>query len=178
MQFSCCVYVVKTATHWTTLTWFYRCRMAGARVDESLFPAVNTNENLPSLVRRKVSMQFQCRRGDWEWTHPAFCSSLNSVVLITVISFYVAYCKWPFLCICTVGQFLGACYMWNVRLFLVLTNIKVEFLAHCADHLRLRASVSSVQGHLFLAQCCCIIFRLCLGWCTNCGSLHLILTHV
>ncbi|GAB1293022.1 Microcephalin [Apodemus speciosus] len=29
------------------------CRMAGARVDESLFPAVNTDEHLPNLIRKK-----------------------------------------------------------------------------------------------------------------------------
>lgn len=36
-----------------SVLWVEKCRMAGARVDESLFPAVNTDEHLPNLIRRK-----------------------------------------------------------------------------------------------------------------------------
>ncbi|XP_051025409.1 microcephalin [Acomys russatus] len=40
----------KTGVKLVSVLWVEKCRMAGARVDESLFPAVNTNEN---LIRRK-----------------------------------------------------------------------------------------------------------------------------
>lgn len=43
----------KTGAKLVSVLWVEKCRMAGAHVDESLFPAVNTNENLPSLVKRK-----------------------------------------------------------------------------------------------------------------------------
>ncbi|XP_075842403.1 microcephalin isoform X5 [Microtus pennsylvanicus] len=36
-----------------SVLWVEKCRMVGARVDESLFPAVNTNEHLPSPMRKK-----------------------------------------------------------------------------------------------------------------------------
>lgn len=35
---------------------FRRCRVAGVHIDESLFPAANTNQHLPSLLKKKVSM--------------------------------------------------------------------------------------------------------------------------
>ncbi|XP_074065627.1 microcephalin isoform X1 [Macrotis lagotis] len=36
-----------------SVLWVERCRLAGVRVDESLFPAINTNEGLPSLIKKK-----------------------------------------------------------------------------------------------------------------------------
>ncbi|XP_046316488.1 microcephalin isoform X2 [Marmota monax] len=36
-----------------SVLWVEKCRTAGARVEESLFPATNTNELLPCLMRRK-----------------------------------------------------------------------------------------------------------------------------
>nr|XP_048312238.1 microcephalin isoform X2 [Myodes glareolus] len=36
-----------------SVLWVEKCRMMGARVDESLFPAVNSNEHLPSPMRKK-----------------------------------------------------------------------------------------------------------------------------
>ncbi|XP_068921511.1 microcephalin isoform X3 [Petaurus breviceps papuanus] len=36
-----------------SVLWVERCRLTGVRVDESLFPAVNTNEGLPSLIKKK-----------------------------------------------------------------------------------------------------------------------------
>ena len=32
---------------------FRRCRVAGVHIDESLFPAANTNQHLPSLLKKK-----------------------------------------------------------------------------------------------------------------------------
>ncbi|XP_042118403.2 microcephalin isoform X1 [Peromyscus maniculatus bairdii] len=43
----------KTGAKLVSVLWVEKCRMAGAHVDESLFPAVNTNEHLPSLIRKK-----------------------------------------------------------------------------------------------------------------------------
>ncbi|XP_036604259.1 microcephalin [Trichosurus vulpecula] len=36
-----------------SVLWVERCRLAGVRVDESLFPAINTNKGLPSLIKKK-----------------------------------------------------------------------------------------------------------------------------
>ncbi|XP_012879699.1 PREDICTED: microcephalin [Dipodomys ordii] len=36
-----------------SVLWVEKCRTAGAHVDESLFPAVNTKEHLPGLLRKK-----------------------------------------------------------------------------------------------------------------------------
>ncbi|XP_072490474.1 microcephalin isoform X2 [Notamacropus eugenii] len=36
-----------------SVLWVERCRLAGVRVDESLFPAINTNEGLPCLIKKK-----------------------------------------------------------------------------------------------------------------------------
>ncbi|XP_027696118.1 microcephalin isoform X5 [Vombatus ursinus] len=36
-----------------SVLWVERCRLSGVRVDESLFPAINTNEGLPSLIKKK-----------------------------------------------------------------------------------------------------------------------------
>ncbi|XP_040589347.1 microcephalin isoform X1 [Mesocricetus auratus] len=43
----------KTGAKLVSVLWVEKCRMTGAHVDESLFPAVNTNEELPSLIRKK-----------------------------------------------------------------------------------------------------------------------------
>ncbi|CAO2611562.1 Mcph1 [Lemmus lemmus] len=43
----------KTGAKLVSVLWVEKCRMVGARVDESLFPAVNTNEHLPSPMRKK-----------------------------------------------------------------------------------------------------------------------------
>ncbi|XP_016830564.1 microcephalin isoform X2 [Cricetulus griseus] len=43
----------KTGAKLVSVLWVEKCRMAGAHVDESLFPAVNTDEELPSLIRKK-----------------------------------------------------------------------------------------------------------------------------
>ncbi|XP_021074636.1 microcephalin isoform X2 [Mus pahari] len=43
----------KTGAKLVSVLWVEKCRMAGARVDESLFPAVNTDEHLPNLIRKK-----------------------------------------------------------------------------------------------------------------------------
>uniref|UniRef100_A0A2K6SSU0 Microcephalin n=1 Tax=Saimiri boliviensis boliviensis TaxID=39432 RepID=A0A2K6SSU0_SAIBB len=36
-----------------SVLWVEKCRTAGAHVDESLFPAANTKEHLPSLIKKK-----------------------------------------------------------------------------------------------------------------------------
>ncbi|XP_023373337.1 microcephalin [Otolemur garnettii] len=36
-----------------SVLWVEKCRTAGVHVDESLFPAANTNERLPSLIKKK-----------------------------------------------------------------------------------------------------------------------------
>uniref|UniRef100_A0A2K6NTA0 Microcephalin n=1 Tax=Rhinopithecus roxellana TaxID=61622 RepID=A0A2K6NTA0_RHIRO len=36
-----------------SVLWVEKCRTAGAHIDESLFPAANTNEHLPSLIKKK-----------------------------------------------------------------------------------------------------------------------------
>ncbi|KAM5173889.1 microcephalin isoform 2-T2 [Callospermophilus lateralis] len=43
----------KTGAKLVSVLWVEKCRTAGARVEESLFPATNTNELLPCLMRRK-----------------------------------------------------------------------------------------------------------------------------
>ncbi|EDL22214.1 microcephaly, primary autosomal recessive 1, isoform CRA_a [Mus musculus] len=43
----------KTGAKLVSVLWVEKCRMAGALVDESLFPAVNTDEHLPNLSRKK-----------------------------------------------------------------------------------------------------------------------------
>ncbi|KAL1772929.1 microcephalin isoform X1 [Sigmodon hispidus] len=43
----------KTGAKLVSVLWVEKCRMVGTHVDESLFPAVNTNEHLPSLLRKK-----------------------------------------------------------------------------------------------------------------------------
>ncbi|KAB0366714.1 hypothetical protein FD754_010870, partial [Muntiacus muntjak] len=37
-----------------SVLWVEKCRVAGAHVDESLFPAANTNQHLPSLLKKKT----------------------------------------------------------------------------------------------------------------------------
>lgn len=56
--------------------------------------------------------------------------------------------------------------MWSEHL-LVITNIDVELVAQCANSLRFGDFISSVQEHVFVVQCFCIIFTLCLVWCIN-----------
>ena len=41
-----------------TPSWFHRCRLAGAHIDESLFPAASTSQHLSGLLRKKVSPDF------------------------------------------------------------------------------------------------------------------------
>ncbi|XP_043749740.1 microcephalin isoform X3 [Cervus elaphus] len=36
-----------------SVLWVEKCRVAGAHIDESLFPAANTNQHLPSLLKKK-----------------------------------------------------------------------------------------------------------------------------
>ncbi|XP_058380885.1 microcephalin isoform X4 [Diceros bicornis minor] len=36
-----------------SVLWVEKCRTAGVHIDESLFPAANTNEHLPSLIKKK-----------------------------------------------------------------------------------------------------------------------------
>lgn len=36
-----------------SVLWVEKCRTAGAHIDESLFPAANTSEHLPSLIKKK-----------------------------------------------------------------------------------------------------------------------------
>ncbi|KAM9201214.1 microcephalin [Dugong dugon] len=36
-----------------SVLWVEKCRTAGVHIDESLFPAANTNEQLPSLIKKK-----------------------------------------------------------------------------------------------------------------------------
>uniref|UniRef100_A0A2I3FX66 Microcephalin n=1 Tax=Nomascus leucogenys TaxID=61853 RepID=A0A2I3FX66_NOMLE len=36
-----------------SVLWVEKCRTAGAHIDESLFPAANTNEQLPSVIKKK-----------------------------------------------------------------------------------------------------------------------------
>ncbi|XP_044519531.1 microcephalin [Gracilinanus agilis] len=36
-----------------SVLWVEKCRLSGIRVDESLFPAINTNEGLSSLIKKK-----------------------------------------------------------------------------------------------------------------------------
>ncbi|XP_031195065.1 microcephalin isoform X2 [Mastomys coucha] len=43
----------KTGAKLVSVLWVEKCRMARARVDESLFPAVNTEEHLPNLIKKK-----------------------------------------------------------------------------------------------------------------------------
>ncbi|NXD14277.1 MCPH1 protein, partial [Nothocercus nigrocapillus] len=47
----------KTGVKIVSVLWVEKCREAGERVDESLFPAVCTNEELPLLVRKHKCMQ-------------------------------------------------------------------------------------------------------------------------
>ncbi|XP_023581345.1 microcephalin isoform X2 [Trichechus manatus latirostris] len=39
--------------HWALVSSYKTCRTAGVHIDESLFPAANTNEQLPSLIKKK-----------------------------------------------------------------------------------------------------------------------------
>lgn len=63
-------------------------------------------------------------------------------------------------------SFYEARYVWNKHL-LVNTNIDVELVTQCANSLRFGDSINSVQEHIFVVQCFCIIFTLCLVWCIN-----------
>ncbi|XP_051831945.1 microcephalin isoform X1 [Antechinus flavipes] len=36
-----------------SVLWVEKCRLAGVRVDESLYPAINTKEGLPSVIKKK-----------------------------------------------------------------------------------------------------------------------------
>lgn len=63
-------------------------------------------------------------------------------------------------------SFYEARYVWNKHL-LVNTNIDVELVTQCANSLRFGDSINSVQEHVFVVQCFCIIFTLCLVWCIN-----------
>ncbi|XP_010227048.1 PREDICTED: microcephalin [Tinamus guttatus] len=47
----------KTGVKIVSVLWVEKCREAGERVDESLFPAVCTNEGLPLLVKKHKCMQ-------------------------------------------------------------------------------------------------------------------------
>lgn len=68
----------------------------------------------------------------------------------------------PSLYILTIREFFcEAYYMCNEHL-LVNTNIDVELVTQCANSLRFGDSVNSVQEHVFVIQCFCIIFTLCL----------------
>ncbi|XP_060128250.1 microcephalin [Zootoca vivipara] len=40
-----------------SVLWVERCREAGAHVDESLYPAINTNEGLPQFIKKHKCMQ-------------------------------------------------------------------------------------------------------------------------
>uniref|UniRef100_A0A8C9PJ99 BRCT domain-containing protein n=1 Tax=Spermophilus dauricus TaxID=99837 RepID=A0A8C9PJ99_SPEDA len=51
----------KTGAKLVSVLWVEKCRTAGARVEESLFPATNTNELLPCLMRRKLTFNFCCQ---------------------------------------------------------------------------------------------------------------------
>nr|XP_048701250.1 microcephalin isoform X7 [Caretta caretta] len=47
----------KTGVKLVSVLWVEKCREAGARVDESLFPAIYTNEGLPLLIKKHKCMQ-------------------------------------------------------------------------------------------------------------------------
>ncbi|XP_074144052.1 microcephalin isoform X5 [Sminthopsis crassicaudata] len=36
-----------------SVLWVEKCRLAGVRIDESLYPAINTKEGLPSVIKKK-----------------------------------------------------------------------------------------------------------------------------
>uniref|UniRef100_A0A8D0BX05 Microcephalin 1 n=1 Tax=Salvator merianae TaxID=96440 RepID=A0A8D0BX05_SALMN len=40
-----------------SVLWVEKCREVGAHVDESLYPATNTNEGLPQLIKKHICMQ-------------------------------------------------------------------------------------------------------------------------
>ncbi|XP_040822711.1 microcephalin isoform X2 [Ochotona curzoniae] len=48
---------LKRGVKLVSVLWVEKCRTAGAHVDESLFPAPNTTEHLPSLKRKRKCMQ-------------------------------------------------------------------------------------------------------------------------
>lgn len=39
-----------------SVLWVDKCRVAGVHIDESLFPAANTNQHLPSLLKKKTQV--------------------------------------------------------------------------------------------------------------------------
>nr|XP_014436426.1 microcephalin isoform X3 [Pelodiscus sinensis] len=47
----------KTGVKLVSVLWVEKCREAGAHVDESLFPAIYTNEGLPLLIKKHKCMQ-------------------------------------------------------------------------------------------------------------------------
>ncbi|XP_054836126.1 microcephalin [Eublepharis macularius] len=47
----------KTGIKLVSVLWVEKCREVGAYVDESLYPAINTNEGLPQQIRRHKCMQ-------------------------------------------------------------------------------------------------------------------------
>nr|XP_044616600.1 microcephalin isoform X7 [Equus asinus] len=44
---------LKRGVKLVSVLWVEKCRTAGVHIDESLFPAANTNEDLPSLIKKK-----------------------------------------------------------------------------------------------------------------------------
>ncbi|XP_006866788.1 PREDICTED: microcephalin-like, partial [Chrysochloris asiatica] len=46
---------LKKGVKLVSVLWVEKCRTAGAHIDESLYPAANTNEKLPSLIKKKVN---------------------------------------------------------------------------------------------------------------------------
>nr|XP_042704728.1 microcephalin isoform X5 [Chrysemys picta bellii] len=47
----------KTGVKLVSVLWVEKCREAGAHIDESLFPAIYTNEGLPLLIKKHKCMQ-------------------------------------------------------------------------------------------------------------------------
>ncbi|KAM4771069.1 microcephalin, partial [Rhinophrynus dorsalis] len=44
---------IKTGVKLVSVLWVEKCRETAAHVDESLFPAINTNEGLPQIIKKK-----------------------------------------------------------------------------------------------------------------------------
>lgn len=82
-----------------------------------------------------------------------------------LISFYIAHYEWPFLYILTVS-FYEACYL-EMCVYFLYSQTEVELLAQCANSLGCGDYINSVQEHLFLVQCFCIIFKLWLVYYIN-----------
>ncbi|XP_066478791.1 microcephalin [Tiliqua scincoides] len=47
----------KSGVKLVSVLWVEKCREVGAHVDESLYPAINTNEGLPQLIKKHKCMQ-------------------------------------------------------------------------------------------------------------------------